>query len=151
MKRSEIRTFVQTGANAITPAVTFGTGTYTFFNSNRDWSYANGLVFHETVTSMEVDTETFAAQAPTDGWNVKLWIAFLTKMDAIPDDYEPLIDQADYIAQRLMYKYNQVVSGYKRVTITDVKRVPFVKKNADVLCGVTLSFKINAPDQTNVC
>ena len=151
MKRSEIRQFVQNGANAITPSVTFGTGTYTFFNSNRDWAYSNGLVFHETVTAMEVGVELPPNQAPSDGWNIKLWIAFLTKMDTIPDNYEPLIDQADYIAQRLMYKYNQIVSGYKLVTLTDVKRVPFVKKNADVLCGVTLFFKINAPDKTNVC
>ncbi len=151
MKRSEIRTFVKEGVNALSPAITHGSGLYTFFNSNRAWEYP--IAFHETIgSSGNVGVGlSDSTNMPLDGWNVKIWIAQLTKLDAVPDDYEPLIDQCDEIAQKLTYQFNQALESAKLVTLTGLDRTPFVKKNADILCGVILTFTINSPDKTNVC
>jgi hypothetical protein len=148
MTRTEVRTFIKEGVQAIAPDLSFGTGLYTFFNSNRSWKYP--LVFQETVP-IGVTSTSIEYQAPTDDWDIVLWISQQGAVDMIPEDYEPLIDQCDYIAQKLMYQYRNVIQGYKLVTLNSVSRTPFVKVNADCLAGVTLRFKINSPDKTVVC
>lgn len=148
MTRYEIRTFIKEGVQSLSPSLSFGSGLYTFFNSNRSWTYP--VVFHETV-AIGVVSSTIGVSAPTDDWDIVLWISQQGRADMIPEEYEPLIDQCDEIAQKLIYKYRNVISGYKLETITESTRTPFVKKNADCLAGVTLRFKINAPDKTDVC
>lgn len=148
MKRSEVRTFIKNGVNELTTPPTFGSGLYSFFNSERSWKYP--VVFHETVP-IGVVSSSIDYQAPTDDWDIVLWISQQGKMDMVPSEYEPLIDQCDEIAQKLIYKYRNIIAGYKLVTIDSVTRTPFVKINADCLVGVTLRFTIMAPDKTNVC
>jgi hypothetical protein len=148
MTRLEVRTFIKQGVQSLSPDLSFDSGLYTFFNSNRSWSYP--LVFQETVP-IGVTSTSIEFQAPTDDWDIVLWISQKGAVDMVPSEYEPLIDQCDEIAQKLMYKYRNVIAGYKLVTLNSVSRTPFVKKNADCLAGVTLRFKINSPDKTNVC
>lgn len=147
MKRSEVRDFIKSGVNALTPAVNFGSGLVTFFNSNRTNEYP--FVFNETA-SVTSDKD-FQTAPPLDQWEVILHIAYLDSMDSIPDQYEELIDKADELAQKLIVKYNQIVSGYKDVTITSFSREPFIKKHADCVTGVILTFTLISPDKTNNC
>lgn len=147
MKRSEIRAFVKSGVDALVPAVSFNSGLLTFFNSNRTNQYP--YVFQET-GSISTDIN-FQTGPPLDQWEIILHIAYLDSMDSIPDQYELLVDKADEIAQKLITKYNQIVSGYKNVTIEGIGREPFVHKHADCLSGVILTFTIVSPDKTNNC
>ena len=147
MTRAEVRTFLEDGVNEITPVPVFDSGLYTFFNSNRTWDYSNGVVFQETAP---VDTD-LPNSAPVDSWQIILWISKLTSMDATPAEYEPLIDDMDLLAQKLIYKYRVVVSGFKDVQIEGISREPFVKENADILAGVKLTFVLKVQNKTNVC
>ena len=146
MTRSELREFLASGVNALTPPPVFASGLYTFFNSNRDWEYP--IVFQETAP---VGTEYLQTGAPVDSWEVVLWVAKLTKVDAVPDDYEPLIDDCDLIAQKLIYQYRVKIAGYKNASITSAQREPFVKKNADCLAGVTIRFTVVSSNTENLC
>ena len=68
------------------------------------------------------------------------------------DQYEQIIDESDYIAQKLIYQYRNVTTGYKKLTISEVTRTPFVKRlSPDCITGVILAFTIVATDTTNVC
>lgn len=146
MTRSEVRDFLEAGVNALDPPPTFGYGLYSFFNSNRSWEYP--LVFQETAP---VNSEVPTQSAPVDEWEIILHVANLTKLDAVPSEYEPLIDDCDLIAQKLIYQYRAQVSGYKLVRIEGFSREPFTKINADLLAGVTLRFNLKVTNQTNVC
>lgn len=145
MTRLEVRQFLEGGVNSLTPTPTFDSGLYTFFNSNREWDYP--VVFQEIAP---VSTD-LPASAPVDSWEIILWISKQTLMDATPEQYEPLIDDCDLIAQKLIYQYRNVVSGFKGMTIDSIQRTPFVKKNADVLAGVTLTFTLKTQNTTDVC
>ena len=145
MKRSEVRQFVEDGVNQITPALDYYEGLITDFNSKRNNQYPAVHLLLET-TDTELD-----GSAPTDDWDIVLIIAKLDKMDSLPPQYEGIVDDCHYISQQLIYKYRNIVNGYKLVTIEDVKREKFVKKYADCLTGIELSFTLKAPDQTNVC
>lgn len=145
MKRSEIRAFIEAGVNAITTPLDYYEGLITDFNSKRTNQYpAVHLILEQN------DTE-LTDSAPQDTWAIKLIIANQDKMDSLPDQYEHIVDDCDEIAQKLIYKYRNIVSGYKLVTMDNVGRVKFIKKYADCLTGVELSFDLHAPDQTNVC
>lgn len=145
MKRAEIREFIRQGVVAITPSVEFDSGLLTDFNSQRAHIYPK--VWLES-PSTKID---YPASAPINDWNIKLYIASLDRMDSAPAIYEDLVDQADYIAQQLLYQYRTIISGYKLLAIEGTSREAWIKKNADCLTGVVLSFNLKGPDQTDVC
>lgn len=147
MKRSEVRNLIQTAVNSISPAVRFNSGLLTFFNSNRSNKYP--YVFQE-VANVTPDFPN-TNLAPTNSWNIILHCADLDTADSIPDQYELIVDSMDELAAKLITKLNEVVSGYKNIKIEGVDRTPFIKKHADILSGVILSFSITEVDKTNYC
>lgn len=147
MKRSEVRAMIKTAVNSISPAVEFRSGLLTFFNSNRTNNYP--CVFQE-IADVSPDFPNVNL-APTNSWDIILHCADLDKADSIPDQYELIIDSMDELAAKLTTKLNEVVSGYKSVTLSGFTRSPFVKKHADVLSGVIVTFTITEVDKTNYC
>lgn len=146
MKRTEVKTFIQAGINALDAGIAYGTGRISEFNSNRVLSYP-----HIWMEPLGNSVTIAPIGLPYDEWKVQLNIAKKDKIDSDPAEYETLVDECDEIAQELVKVYNQTVSGYKLVTMTGIGREPFIKKNADCLTGVKLSFTINAPDTANWC
>jgi hypothetical protein len=145
MKRSEVRAFIKEGVNAISPVLTFSEGLVTDFNSD---------VSRQTPTVhnlMEEDDTDLSKSAPSDGWKIKLLIANLDKVDSSADVYEDIVDHCHEVAQNLVYKYRNIIDGYKLVTMDAITRKKFVKKYAACLTGIELSFTLHAPDKTNVC
>lgn len=132
MKRSEIKEFIESGAQYF--EIPFSTGRISEFNSSRSNTYP--FIFLET---LQVDTDlNFSIQ--TDNWVVRLHLASKDAPDSKMSQYEKLIDDADYLAQRLIRRYNDVLSNYDLVTLSAVSRTPFIKKHADCLTGVLLQF-----------
>lgn len=146
MKRSEIRTLIQSAVDEVSGAYRFNSGRITEFNSNRSNEYP--FVWLEP---LQVATEITENQLPIDDWECIIHIAQKDAMDSKPEQYEAIVDECDYIAQKLLNKINNVVNGYKLLTLTGITRVPFIHKQADDTSGVILSFTINLPDTTNVC
>lgn len=147
MTRSEVRTFLKAGVDALTPVLEFGSGLLSEFAAKPDKSLPQ--VWQEL---RPVEGENSVSQAPLDAWDIRLHIAIAhNRQDIVSDEYEPVIDECDLVAQRLIHQYNAIVSGYKLVTITNRKREPFTKKHPHVMSGVILSFRLNAPDKTDVC
>lgn len=145
MKRSEVRTFISEGVKAITPVLTFSEGLVSEFNADT----SRGL---PTVHLILEDNDTdLTESAPSDTWKIKLLIANLDKMDSTASIYEGIVDRCDEIAQKLIYKYRNVIEGYKLVTMDGINRKKFVHKYAACLTGIELIFSIHAPDKTNVC
>lgn len=147
MTRAELRTFLKAGVDSLEPATDFGYGLITDFNSSRSNQYPK--VWWETDPGTLTDIPN--QLIPIDSIPVVLRIAQLDKFRSTPDVYEPLIDTADEVGRQLIYQYNNLISGYKLLTITQVKRTPLVQKFADCLTGITLSFTITGPDKTAVC
>ena len=132
MKRSEIKEFIESGAQYF--EIPFSTGRISEFNSSRSNTYP--FIFLET---LQVDTDlNFSIQ--TDNWVVRLHLASKDAPDSKMSQYEKLIDDADYLAQRLIRRYNDVLTNYNLVTMSAVSRTPFIKKHADCLTGVLLQF-----------
>lgn len=132
MKRSEIKEFIESGAQYF--EIPFSTGRISEFNSSRSNTYP--FIFLET---LQVDTDlNFSIQ--TDNWIVRLHLASKDAPDSKMSQYEKLIDDADYLAQRLIRRYNDVLTNYNLVTMSAVSRTPFIKKHADCLTGVLLQF-----------
>lgn len=146
MTRSEVKDFLKAGVDMLTPAHEFGRGRLTEFNSKRNWTYP--VIWQRT---LGIEGDILAIGAPTDLWDIELYIGLKDKPDSIADQYEELIDKCDETAQRLTYAYRQVVNGYKMVMISNFTRTPFIKINSDCVTGVILSFKIQAPDKTAIC
>lgn len=147
MKRSEIRDFLEAGVFNLTPVVEFGSGRISEFASMRSHQYPS---VWQVVKPVSVSLPNNGS--PLDVWEIELLIAQLDKPDSNAEQYEHIIDDADYIAQKLMYQYRNVIEGYKLIQISDITRTPFVKRNTpDCATGVTLAFKITANDKTNVC
>lgn len=151
MKRSEVRTFIREGVEAISPSLTFSEGLITEFNADvsRNLPTVHHLLEENTTDLLE--TRGGVAMAPSDTWKIKLIIANLDKMDSVSDVYEDIVDHCDHVAQKLIYKYRNIVDGYKLVTMDGINRKKFVKKHAACLTGIELTFNLNAPDKTNVC
>jgi hypothetical protein len=146
MKRGEVRSFLRSGVNALSPAPDFGSGRITEFNSLPNKKYP---AVWQNVRPVDVDVPNNTS--PLDEWDIELIIAQIDRQDSSTEEYEAIIDEADFIAQKLIYQYRNVTSGYKLIAIDSIKREPFVKKYADCLTGVMLSFTIRANDKTNVC
>jgi len=147
MKRSEIRDFLKAGVNALDPPPEFGSGQISDFNSLRSHTYPS---VWQNVKPVDVDLPE-PMNAPLDEWDIELIIAQKDAMDSAPETYEGIVDEADFIAQKLTYQYRNVISGYKLIAISSIKREPFIKKYADCLTGVKLTFTITVNDKTNVC
>jgi hypothetical protein len=148
MTRTEVRTLIETGINTLVESYAYGGGRISEWNSDRGRSYP----------MIWLDEETFVASTsfvnfslPVNDWEINLHIARKDAVDSIEDQYVPLIDDCDLIAQKLIKNYNAVVSDSDTISITGISRTPFIKKNADCLTGVVLSFTLNAPDKTNLC
>lgn len=148
MKRSEVRTFIEAGITTLVESYAYGGGRISEWNSDRGRSYPMIWLDEQTFVA---NTSFVNFSLPLNGWEINLHIARKDAPDSIEDQYVPLIDACDLIAQKLMYNYNNIVSGYDNVTLTGISRTPFIKKNADCLTGVVLSFTLNAPDKTNLC
>jgi hypothetical protein len=146
MTRTEVRTFLNTGVDSLAPSTEFGSGLITDFNSDRSNVYPS---VWQNIKPVSPDLASNGA--PLDTWDIELIIAQKDAMDSAPEQYESIIDASDLIAQKLIYLYRNVIDGYKLVSLTSINRTPFVKKYADCLSGVNLTFKIVVPDKTNVC
>jgi len=138
MKRSEVKDFIQSGAELLN--IPFETGRITEFNSSRSNTYP--FIFLE---SLSVNT-AISYSLPTDTWSIRLHIAFKDSIDSKMDQYEDLIDQADDIGKSLVKRYNDILTNYNLVTISGITRVPFIKRHADCLTGVVLTFTLIAQD-----
>lgn len=147
MKRSEVRTFIESGVTALTPALPFGSGRISEFNSER----VNETYPATWLESLSVTPELLENGTPYNQWSINLHIAKKDKIDSTAAEYEAIVDEADYIAQQLIHLYNTTVNGYSKSWITDIGREPFIKKHAVCLTGVVLSFTLNDVDQTNLC
>jgi hypothetical protein len=134
MKRSEIKEFIQSGAEFYN--IPFNTGRISEFNSSRSNTYP--FIFLETI---EVDTD-LNNSIQTDNWTIRLHLASKDAPDSKMAQYESLIDDADFMAQKLVRRYNDVLNSFDLVTISGISRTPFIKKHADCLTGVLLSFTL---------
>jgi hypothetical protein len=146
MTRSEVRAFIKSGVDALAPVTQFNNGRVSEFNSETNKQYP-----YVWMESLSVDSTETSTLMPLDEWNIVLHIAKLCPQDAVPEQYEPLIDECDLLAQKLKAKYNFIVSGFKNVTLSDHNREPFIKKHADSTAGVIMSFNLSSPDTTNNC
>jgi len=138
MTRAEVKEFIQSGAELL--QIPFDTGRISEFNSNRTNTYP--FVFLETVSAQTTLTNSL----PTDTYAIKIHVLSKDWMDSSNQEYESLIDQADIVAQKLIKRYNDILSNYNLVTINSISRVPFIKKHADCLTGVLLSFNLLTQD-----
>lgn len=147
MTRAEVRALIKDTADSFAPAVRFSSGLLTFFNSKRENVYP--YIFQQIAPV----APTFPNPniSPVNEWEIVLYFADLDKVDSVPDQYEPIIDRMDDYAAKFITKVNQIVSGYKNVTIEGSSREPFVKKHADCVTGVTLTFTLVETDKTNYC
>lgn len=134
MKRSEIKDFIQAGAEFYN--IPFETGRVSEFNSARSNTYP--FIFLETPA---VST-TLLNSVQSDAWTIRLHLASKDSPDSKISQYEKLIDDADYLAQRLVRRYNDVINDYNLVLISAITRTPFIKKHADCLTGVILQFTL---------
>jgi len=134
MTRKEVKDFIQSGAELYN--IPFDTGRITEFNSHRSNTYP--FIFLETIT---VSTDLINS-VQSDTWAINLHIASKDALDSDTDEYEALIDDADLLAQKLTRRYNDVLNTYDLVTISNISRTPFIKKHADILTGVILSFDL---------
>lgn len=145
MTRQEVRAFLEEGVNALAPVLRFNAGRLSEFNSefNKEYPYCWNY-------NLQPGTE-LRNSLPLDSWAVTIRIAKLDKTDSLPIQYEPIVDDCDYIAQQLVKKYNDVLTDSKLVTLTGISRVPFYKQHSDCLTGVDLTFTLNVPDKTPLC
>lgn len=147
MKRSEVRALIKSAVDELNQSISFNNGLLTRFTaeSNKKYPYV-------WLEPLSVSTDLNTNQMPIDSWSCLLHIAKQDKMDSIPSQYEPLIDECDEIAQKFIYKLNQVVTGYKLITLISITREPFTKRHtADPTSGVTVEFTLQVADQTDVC
>jgi hypothetical protein len=145
MKRSEVRAFVKSAVKETDDIKFFDSGRLTEFNSKRSIIYPAAWLVSPEKSRDLIDS------MPFDDWSIDIHIAFKDAVDSIPEQYESLVDEADLIANKVLKNINDVVDGYKTVTITSISSTPWIKQNADCLTGVILSMTINIPDETNLC
>ncbi len=154
MTRAEVRTFIKAGVDAMNPVLEFGSGLLSEFAAKSDKTLPQ--VWQEL---RPVEGTNTAGGVPIDEWDIRLHIAIgHNRQDIVSDDYEPVIDACDLVAQKLIAQYNFILAGnadpslnYKLVALSERKREPFTKKFPNVMSGVLLTFTITAPDKTDVC
>lgn len=148
MRRGDVRQFLYLGIDALTD-VTYGSGRLSEFNSDRDQTYPMAWI-----ESLSRSAEVLPNGLPYDDYNVKIYIAKQDTQDSLEHQYEALVDDCDEFAQKLIKYYNDVIDStitYKTITLTSITSEPWIKKNADCLTGVILSFVLRSPDTTNLC
>jgi hypothetical protein len=143
MKRSEIREIIKAGVDSLTPVLQFWDGELSDWNAKRDNRYPGVLSILDSVESKYAQN-----MSPLDSWPIRLLVCKIDKMDSNPSDYESIVDSCDEIAQKLIYYYRDNALSYD---ITTASRKRFIKKHADCLTGVELTFTIQANDKTRVC
>lgn len=146
MKRSEVRALIESAVSATNSSYRFNSGRITEFNSERSNDYP-----FLWLNPLERTTEFNAFQMPVNNWKAIIRIANLDEMGSSPEQYEAIVDQCDEIAQKFIYNLNQVVSGFKLLTLDAVESVPYIHDHADNTTGVDLSFTLTIPDTTDVC
>lgn len=149
MTRKEVSEFIESGVKLLKPKTQYGRGRLSQWNSSRKHVYPK--VWQVTSGDTGVDSEFSPALTPIDSWPIELRVAFKDSQDSVEDQYEDLVDDADRLAQRLVYALNQVVQSTPTAVITNISRTPFIKKNADDITGVILTFTIQAADLTSNC
>lgn len=147
MTRKEVREFIKTGIDALNLSISFNAGLITDFNKERSNTYPTAWL--ETVT---VDSTIQEQGTKQDNFPIALHIAKLDRIDSSPEEYEQLIDDCDLIAQKLINQYDSLLyDDYSLVSIESYSREPFIKKHADCMTGVLLTFTLITPATTNVC
>lgn len=148
MRRAQVRSFLYLGINDLTD-VTYGSGRLSEFNSDRNQTYPMAWI-----ESLSRSVDMTPQGLPYDNWNVTIYIAKQDTHDSLEHQYEALVDDCDEFAQKLIKFYNDVIDSaitYKLITLEGITSEPWIKKNADCLTGVILSFTIVSPDTTNLC
>lgn len=156
MKREDVRAFLKAGADAL--QLHFDSGRITEFNSMRDKGFP--FAWLESLSTQTI-TQT-SGSTLIDEWAVVIHIAKLDSADSVQDQYEAIVDACDHLARKLIWQYNVILYGstaittanqnlYKLVTMDGISREPFIKRHADNLTGVILSFTLITPDKTDVC
>lgn len=145
MTRTEVKSFVKAGFDALKKKVSFGSGRLTEFNSDRSNVYPAGWL-----ESISTDPDIING-LPFDAWNIKIHIAMKDAAGSSPEEYEAIVDKCDLIGQKLIRQYNTIIDGYATSTIDGISRVPFIHKQADDTSGIILSFTLNTPDLTSIC
>lgn len=146
MTRKEIRDLIESAVHETNSSYRFNSGRITEFNSNRSNDYP-----YLWLESLSRETDIDDQQRPFDNWNCIIHIANLDEPGSPPEIYEPIIDECDLIAKRFTYRLNQVVSGFKLITLSTLTAEPFHHLQADNTSGVILSFTLSMLDQTDVC
>jgi len=146
MKRSEVRTFIQSGVDALSAAIAFNSGRISEFNSERSNEYP--FVWLE---SLSVTRTNSGVGAPTDEWAVALHIAKKDAAGSSPAEYEAIVDDCDEIARALSEQYRATLADSLTVVITQETRTPFIHKHADDTTGVILAFTLQTWDNSTFC
>lgn len=147
MKRSEVRAFIKSGVDALNQSFRFNSGRITEFNSNRSNDYP-----FMWLESLSTDTTINQATTnPFEGWKIVIHIANQDKADSLPEQYETIVDECDFLAQQLIKQYNINLMYSDLVVIENIDRTPFIHKQADNTTGVILSFTLIDYNSTNVC
>jgi len=146
MTRKQINDFVASAVLAINPQMSYGRGRLSEWNSIRSNEYTS--VWNETYGS---DGEITELALPIDGWSLRIHVGKLDKPGSSPEEYEAIVDEADEIAQKLVFQMNNVISGYKLATISGFSRTPFIHRNADNVTGILLTLTIIDPATTSRC
>jgi hypothetical protein len=146
MTRAEVKTFIQVGINALDAGIAYGAGRISEFNSNRVLSYP-----HIWMEPIKKGTNIQEQGLPYQEWNIVLHVNKKDQPDSSADQYEQIVDECDAIGDELIIKLNEAVSGTDLITISPITTDPEIKKNADCLTGVVLSFTLSAPSTINYC
>lgn len=145
MTRAETRELIYKGIKALGNEIKFNSGRLSEFNKEqKEYPFI-------WLESLSAGRDIITQGADIDNWEVSLHIAKKDKPDSIPEEYEQIVDECDYIAQRLIGQYKSILSYAKLVTLSGVGREPFIHKMADDASGVILSFTLSSPDKTSVC
>lgn len=144
MTRKEIYQLIKDGVDRLKLPHEFGRGRISEFSSTRDHNYP--IIWFET---SPMSTSLSQNSMPIDAWPIRLHIGRLDKEDSKTEQYEYIIDECDLIAQALSFIYNSVVTNSTFITIDSINREPFIKKHADSVTGVLLSFTLTGPDTTD--
>lgn len=144
MTRKEIYLFVKSGVDRLKVQHGFGRGRLSEFSSKVNTDYP--FVWFET---SEMTTDLIENSLPMDNWQINLHIAKLDREDSSHDEYESLIDDCDEVGQSLAFLYNSIVADSNLLRIESIQRTPFIKKIANSVTGVLLSFSLVGPDSTD--
>lgn len=146
MKREEVRAFIKSGVDALSPSIKFNSGRITEFNSHRSNDYP-----YIWLESLNVTANRTVSGLPVQTWAIVLHIAKLDKSDSTPEQYEALVDECDYIGQQLWIQYDHTLSDSVTMSIETGTREPFIHRHADNTSGVIFSFELTDYNPTNVC